>query len=393
MTAQSGRNKLDWGTAIFAVIVLAAYLSMAAGTTQAFSTAELVVLIGLGVVYALTGTYGWLRAERAGTQKAFAAYFAIQIPLGALILYLSRTSGFMSLLFLPLAGHSAVHLPSRGTALVSGLIVLAFILALAPVAGWSFAVSIGLTSFLAGVVFAVVFTRITVRAEQSRRETERLAAELREANQKLSAYAAQVEELATTTERNRLARDIHDSLGHYLTVINMQLEAARAVFDADPTRAIDAVRKAQALAQEGLAEVRHSVYALRAGPSGDRPLPELIASLVEECRAAGTQAELVVLGTPRPLGPQAEHALYRAVQEALTNVRKHAWASRVNIRLDYGDEERVRLAVQDDGVGSARSDGGFGLLGLRERIGLLGGLVQTASRPGQGFELDVEVPA
>jgi signal transduction histidine kinase len=269
---------------------------------------------------------------------------------------------------------------------VSALVVLAFVVAFAPAIGWVDAARAGLTSYLAGVVFAVVFTRIAVRGET-------LAAELGAANQKLRAYAAQVEELATTTERNRVAREIHDNLGHYLTVINMQLEAARAVFGTDPERALDAVRKAQTLTQEGLAEVRKSVSALRAGPAGNRPLPEAAALLIEETRAAGILAELTIAGTPRPLEPQAELTLYRAVQEALTNVRKHAHASRVDVRLEYAADGTVRLAVHDNGVGSSTSNGGFGLLGLRERVQLLGGKVRTQSAAGEGFRLDVEVPA
>ena len=385
VTAASSAQADRTGSRVFLLVVLVGYLSML-GISRSSSALELAILIGLGIAYALIGTYGFERAERAGSIHAFWAYFGVQIPLGALILYLSRTAGFMSLILLPLAGHSAVHLSRRGTLVTSALIVLAFIAAIAPYTGWLSAARFGLTSFLAGVVFSVVFTQIAVRAE-------RLAVELREANQKLRAYAAQVEELATTTERNRLAREIHDSLGHYLTVINMQLEAARAVFDSDRGRALDAVRKAQTLTQEGLAEVRKSVSALRAGPGEDRPLPEALASLIEECRRGGVLADLSVGGTPRPLGPQAELTLFRAAQEALTNVRKHAHASRVDVRLEYAEDGAVRLYVHDNGVGSITTDGGFGLLGLRERVHLLGGKVRTESASGQGFKLAVEVPA
>ena len=101
------------------------------------------------------------------------------------------------------------------------------------------------------MVFVVVFTQIAVREREARAEVERLAAELTEANRKLREYADQVEELATARERNRLAREIHDSLGHYLTVVNVQIEAARAVID-DRDRALDVLRKAQLLTHEGL---------------------------------------------------------------------------------------------------------------------------------------------
>ena len=393
MTGEAGAARNRTGNRIFALIVLVAYLSLFAGQSRPFSTAELVLLLGLGALYAFIGTYGWEQAEQVGSMAVFGTYFGVQLVLGGLILYLSHFGGFISLLLLPLAGHSAVHLPRHGTWLVSALVVGVFIATLTPRANFGAAVRAGLTTYLAGVVFSVVFTQIAVRAERARGETERLAVELREANQKLRVYAAQVEELATTEERNRLAREIHDSLGHFLTVINMQLEAARAVFDVDRERALDAVGKAQTLTQEGLAEVRQSVSALRIGPTGGRPLPEAVTLLIEECRTAGILAELSVAGVPRQLPPPAELTLYRAAQEALTNVRKHAHASRVEVRLDYTGPTVVRLAVHDNGVGTTTMDGGFGLLGLRERVQLLHGAVRTESAAGQGFRLDVEVPA
>jgi signal transduction histidine kinase len=193
-----------------------------------------------------------------------------------------------------------------------------------------------------------------------------------------------------------LAREIHDSLGHYLTVINVQMEAARAVMETDRERALDALGKAQSLAQEGLAEVRRSVTALRASPTESRPLPEAVAALVEECRAAGIPIEFAIHGHPRQLAPQTELTLYRAAQEGLTNVRKHACASCAKLTLDYSDgnseSHSVRLTLQDDGLGASESGGGFGLLGVRERAQLLGGEVSIRTSAGQGFTLEVELP-
>ena len=150
--------------------------------------------------------------------------------------------------------------------------------------------------------------------------------------------------------------------------------------------------KAQSLTQEGLADVRRSVAALRAGPTGSRPLPAAVADLADESRAAGIVTTLDVRGAPRSLTPQAELALYRAAQEALTNVRKHARASRADLTLDYAAADRVRLVIQDNGVGAGEPDGGFGLLGLRERVQLVGGSVSLHSAPGEGFRLEVEAP-
>ncbi len=345
-------------------------------------------LLLLGAVYLFMGTYGFSLFLRAGW--LLPGYFGMEIVLGAAILYLSHYVGAMWLILLPLAGYS-VALPRPWMLAVCALIVLAFGVPMGLLFGWSEAV-LSSIAFLAGIVFVVIFVRLALREQNARMEVERLAAELAEANRKLREYAAQAEELAIARERNRLAREIHDSLGHYLTVIHVQIEAARAVMENDRQRALEALSKAQSLVHEGLAEVRRSVAALRASPTESRSLPEAVAMLVEECRAAGILAELAVHGEPRPLSPQAELTLYRAAQEGLTNVRKHAHASRAGVTLDYREPGAVRLVVQDNGVGNDKTDGGFGLLGLRERASLLGGEVRIVTAPGQGFTLEVRLP-
>jgi signal transduction histidine kinase len=249
--------------------------------------------------------------------------------------------------------------------------------------GWGTA-GIELIGFGAVCVFVVVVTEI-VAAE--RRARTALAA----AHRELAGYAASVEELATVQERNRLAREVHDSVGHYLTVINVQLEAAARLIESEPHRAAAAVARARNLTGEGLDDIRRSVAALRAAPYQDRPLPEAIAALVSELATSGTAAELRVHGEPRALAPAASLTLFRAAQEALTNVRKHARASRADVELSYA-ASTVELAVADDGCGTADPTGGFGLLGVRERVHLLGGKLDIASAPDAGFRLRVEVP-
>lgn len=246
-------------------------------------------------------------------------------------------------------------------------------------------------SLAAAVMFVAIFTLVAVRERKAREEGERLAAQLQEANSQLREFAAQAEELATTKERNRLAREIHDTLGHYLTVVNMQLEAAKTVIETDQSRALDAVNKAQALTREGLVEIRRSVASLRAAPVSSRSLPEAVEKLVEETRAAGVITEYSVNGPPRSLEPQAELTFYRAAQEGLTNVRKHAFASCVELKLDYQAKDKIRLIIHDNGVGSNKTEGGFGLLGLRERVQLLDGQVRVQTAPNQGFTLEVEL--
>jgi signal transduction histidine kinase len=172
----------------------------------------------------------------------------------------------------------------------------------------------------------------------------------------------------------------------------MQIQAARAVLDRDLPRAEQTLTKAQRVAQEALGDVRRSVGALRLGPVEHQPLLQVLAALTDDTRASGLAATLAVLGTPRVLGPQAEQAIVRAAQEGLTNVQKHATAGRARLTLDYQDPARVRLVVRDDGRGAESTDGGFGLVGLRERVQLLGGCVGVVTAPGSGLTLTVEVP-
>jgi signal transduction histidine kinase len=309
-------------------------------------------------------------------------YFAIQLSLGATLI-LRGSTGELSLILLPLAGQTALILPIYLTVPLCLSIYIILVMPFLLRGRWIDAIALALI-YGTGIVFVAVFTRVAASERDARNA-------LAEANQLLRDHASQVEELATTKERNRLAREIHDSVGHYLTVVNVQIGAARTVLDQNRSRALEHLSKAQSLTQEGLAEVRHSVAALRASPTESRPLPEALTALVDQWRAAGLNANFRLFGTVRTLTPQTNLTLYRAGQEALTNVAKHANATAVDVRLNYGDD-RIRLTIKDNGVGASESEGGFGLLGIRERVQLLNGSVRVTTGAGKGFILEVEVP-
>jgi signal transduction histidine kinase len=342
------------------------------------------------LAYIIAGTYWFAWCRRLGKLRWSAAYFGFQLLVSGTIIYL-LPSGAIFLITLPLAGQSVVLLRGRWAVLVCTAIFTMMVFPIWWRGGIGPALIVGMI-FLAGIVFVVVFTRIAVNERQARAEVERLAAEVGEANRKLREYAAQVDELATVRERNRLAREIHDSLGHYLTVVNVQIEAARAVID-DRERSLDVLRKAQTLTQDGLAEVRRSVAALRSTTAEHRPLSEVLELLVNECRSAGIDATLVIEGVPRELSSQVELTLYRAAQEGLTNVRKHAHATQATLTLHYSNADAIRLVIEDNGVGGDAGEGGFGLLGVRERALLLGGEVRINSSVEGGFALEVYLPA
>ncbi|MGY1591784.1 sensor histidine kinase [Geodermatophilus sp. SYSU D00708] len=342
--------------------------------------------VALGVTYAVHSlvAFPWLTRQPAPRRYWLTAgHVCLQLPLGALLFGAAQAGVGATLLLLVLVSQSVLLLPLPGAAAVTAVVPLVHL-----GMGWADFVRNGL-----GLLGAAVFTAVVT--ELLRRE-QRARAELAEANELLRGHAAQAEELATTRERNRLARDIHDGLGHHLTVVQMQVQAARAVLPTDPGRADEVLAKAQHQASEALAEVRRSVAALR-DPAAAPALRAGLAALTAEVSAAGLPTTLEVVGPERRLPPESEESLFRSAQEGLTNVRKHAGATSARVTLTYAGDGTVRLAVRDDGRGlpASRDTGDrrtFGLLGLRERAARVGGRLTVESAPGEGTALLVEVP-
>ena len=254
-----------------------------------------------------------------------------------------------------------------------------------------------LALFVIACVFAITIARVVLREQASRARAEALFSELTRSHQQLQDYADQVAELATTRERNRLAREIHDSLGHYLTVINVQLEKALTFRAQRPQEAEQAVSDAKRLASEALQDVRRSVSALRTTHELPAFVPAL-TELVERVRSERLPIDLRLIGSEALYSPQTLLTLYRAVQEGLTNIQKHAGPCHIAIDLEFGKQE-AQLIVRDTGCGfnseqlnSAVSEGCYGLVGLQERLELIGGNVTVKSAQGEGTTLHVRIP-
>lgn len=368
------------------------------------------LLVLSGLAYALWCLHGMSRTIRdllwesspgvlAKPQPAsgwIARYFAIQLILAGLVFTLgnqARGGALAWLVLLPPVAHAVILLRITGVSVVSGISITILSANVITQQGWVVLPG-ALVAFAFSVFFTIIFTQLAVSAERARNEAQALADELAAACEKLRRAALQAEELAEARERNRLAREIHDILGHSLTVVNVHLEAARAVQEHDPLRAREAVAKAQELTQEGLREVRRSVAALRAAPLENLALVDGLKRLAAQAQASGLVVGLRVLGDPRTLSRPVELSLYRAAQEGLTNVRKHAHTDNAELILEFTSEGKTRVEVVDSGSGSTLDETrGFGLLGLRERASLLGGEVCISSAPGQGFKLQLEVPA
>jgi signal transduction histidine kinase len=196
---------------------------------------------------------------------------------------------------------------------------------------------------------------------------------------------------ATLSERNRLARELHDTIAQGLTAVTMQLEAAERGFERDPARARTRIARAHELARAALEDVRRSVWTLAAPLIDGRALGHALEELTERfATRTGLPASYAHSGPPPPLGHAAATQVLRIVQEALQNVEKHARAHTVAVGSALANGE-LRIWVRDDGVGfapdspPAHSNGdGFGLLSLRERARLAGGTLQVESAPGVG---------
>jgi signal transduction histidine kinase len=327
----------------------------------------------------------------ASTFARFATwYFAAQTALVAGLMAFSLEGvEFYTMLFFLLSIHAGAVFPERSAA---GWIVLFFgISSLANFALRGADVVIPISFNVTVFLLCGMFGNNLRQTELARRHNQQLLAELEAAHRQLRA-------LAVTEERNRLAREIHDGLGHYLTATTMQIQGAKALLEnstaaSETPGALAALGKAETLLQEALVDVRRSVAALRTTPGDGQPLPAAIQQLVAQAQAtAGLEAQYAVVGAPRTLNSQAELTLYRAAQEGLTNVCKHAQATHVEISLRY-EPGKVCLSIADNGVGQGAAGNGFGLLGLRERVQLQGGVVTIDSQPGQGFRLAVEIPA
>lgn len=367
----------------FTVVVIAAYAVLFTTYNYKIYDPQALLVIVLGAIYLGIGLYGSRLLDDPQRRRSWMlpAFLAFEIGLGTFIGVLT-TSGTW-LMVLPLIGTAVEELPRPWMVAVCAVIWLGQMFPLGLVAGWGPMLGWGM-AFLSGIIFVAAFTQVAVNEQKARKE-------LASANQKLRDYASQIEELAVVQERNRLAREIHDGLGHYLTAINIQVKAAQAVGDNEPELRNEALTNAQTLTQEALADVRRSISTLRADPSTSRPLTETLSRLLADTQAAGIQAKFAVAGQARPLDPQVEFTLYRVVQEGLTNVRKHAQASQVDLSLTYL-EHAVLVSLRDNGIGAEQSRGGFGLLGLQERVQLVGGALSVSTRPGEGFLVETRIP-
>jgi signal transduction histidine kinase len=249
---------------------------------------------------------------------------------------------------------------------------------------WSAAIS---AMILLGII--CVFVQLMIDAVLLERRSRQA---LEAANDQLRRYASRVEDLATVQERNRIAREIHDSLGHSLTAFNLHVEAALRLLKSDPEEAKDLLIDAKQLGSQALREVRESVATLRSSPLQGKTLEAAIGQLCEDFTRSTGIVPTQDFAMTGPIGTEIEIALYRITQEALTNIIKHAQATTVTLRFSQ-TVTHVNLLIQDDGQGfvMAQTTTGFGLQGMRERVEALGGSCEVSSAIGAGCRIGISL--
>lgn len=243
------------------------------------------------------------------------------------------------------------------------------------------------STILFGLV--VVFLQLLVDAVLSERESRE---ELAQANAQLRQYALRIEDIATLQERNRIAREIHDSLGHSLTVFNLHLEAALRLLESNPTEAKEFISEAKQLGATALKDVRQSVATLRSDIWRGKSLETAIASLIEDCYKSTGILPTFYLDLQQPIPPEVKMAIYRIIQESITNICKYATATEVEITIEAKTD--VHLIVRDNGRGfnPNQNTTGFGLQGMRERTQALGGQFKIVTAPAQGCQIIANFP-
>lgn len=376
-------NRRTENFAIYGVLLILAAIGLFVVPT---GTAKISAM-GLLLLFALLHTFGY---RAASTPTHSTRYFISQTVVVMALTWLARPSDAFNFLYFILGLQAILVLPMPTGLIWTALFYLIDSLSAVVVRGS--AGMINLLFNLAAFLFTTLFGYALRVAEIERQRNLQLLADLHAAQDK-------IKELAVSEERNRLAREIHDGLGHYLTATTMQIQGAKAVLEstgvsAQASIAVGALGKAETLLQEALADVRGSVAALRITPGRSHSLAETLADLAHAQRIPNQLAvQFTQTGTPRNLNPQVELTLHRVAQEGLTNIHKHAHASHVTLLLGY-ERDQVRLTIGDDGrgTGTDAAAGGYGLIGLRERVQLVGGKVNIRSASGQGFQLEVVIP-
>ncbi len=325
-----------------------------------------------------------------------AAYLFIQSMIAFAIALLTRNLTIIFGLFPALIGISVgvLHTWRQIAVAILGLLSLAAV-SMVLVQGWDSLVQWAWVA-VPVTLFVIVYVELYTRQGEARARSQALLSELEAAHLQLAEYAARVEDLTLAAERQRMARELHDTLAQGLAGLILQLEASNShLEDGRPGRAKEIVQQALGRARETLADARRAIGDLRTTAEGGDTLEEVVQREVERfAEATGIPCDLV-LELPGTLPDPLTEYVGRMVAESLANVAQHARAGQVSLRM-VTDAEALRLTVCDDGRGfepAAQGQAGhYGLVGMRERARLAGGTMKLDSAPGRGTSLSFVLP-
>ena len=347
--------------------------------------------IALGITLAFAALH--LFQNHEGETFKLYLYFAIQTALAVSLIVLQPNAFASGILFFVLSATAMVCLPTPPALFWIGVFAVVTYFNFTLATNWGTGL-VYVLPYVGGFLFFGTFGKSLRDAQIARQESQRLLEELQTTHRQLQDYASQVEQLTIAEERNRLAREMHDAVGHRLTVTAVQLEGAQRLIPTDPDRAARMIGAVRDEVKQALAELRRTVATLRAPLEVDLPLTHSLARLATAFQDATGLNVHLTLPEDLPSIPEAGRlALYRAAQESLTNAQRHAKAKNIWLSLQTSNDN-ISLTAADDGLGFPVSMNGvgFGLRGLRERAAQLGGELHLESRPGGGAQLRFCLP-
>ena len=322
------------------------------------------------------------------------AFFVFSVLISLSIAWIGNNYNIVFLIFM-IAAQAFIVLRYKIATIIVATFVILYLLIM-----WK--IGLGLDGILnisialaVGLVFVITLSIVLRRYAEQTTRSESLANQLQIANQELVEARQKEKELAVAEERVRLARDIHDGLGHHLTALNIQLQAAQKLFETQPGKSMEAIQICRQEAKAALDEVRHSVAIMRRSPLDGKSLQEAIRYLVGNFElSTGQLVDLDTNGVADISDRQISDTVYRTIQEGFTNIQKHAIQfTKIRIALKLQDKF-VHLEIEDNGLYSETENfgKGFGLSGIRERAELMGGSMLIDPKTGQGFKIYVKIP-
>jgi signal transduction histidine kinase len=378
------------------LFTFSAYLILAAISASGILEIERITLRWLALLLlvvfgVLLNRYPHPLARPPHTWRANLLIGAQTILVVVLIQFTDAGNAFIFLFFLLSAAVMRYNTLRMGLVWIAGFLLIT---------GWFFSQSEGVNQVLrvisiyaGGFGFMGIMTHALHQSSMAQAQNVRLLTELQAKNQQLEEYAAQVEKLAAVEERNRLAREVHDTIGHRLTAAAVQIEAAQRLIPVDADKAANLAGAGREQVREALQELRGVVGRLREPIEAELPLEQAVRRLAANFESAtGLIITLEMPKEPCALNATQRLTLYRATQEGLTNIQRHAHATHAWVRL-VCTPARIELSVRDNGNGvQESSQAGFGLRGLAERAAQLGGACTLKPAAEGGALLEISLP-